>query len=145
MQRPLFVRSPCRWQRGQGRWWAWRATRGRRGTPSSTSGRPTPGPGPASYCTSVSRAVERGALGDRADIVVVDPPRQGLERAVLDGIVALEPRRIVYASCDPSTQARDLKGLVGHGYRVKQVRPFDLFPQTYHIESVTLLQSPTTP
>ncbi|MGH7479961.1 MAG: 23S rRNA (uracil(1939)-C(5))-methyltransferase RlmD [Candidatus Methylomirabilales bacterium] len=90
----------------------------------------------------VSRALETRRLGDEADIVVVDPPRLGLERAVLDGVVALQPRRIIYVSCDPSTLARDLKRLVQRGYELKQVRPLDLFPQTYHIESVTLLERP---
>ena len=88
---------------------------------------------------AVSHAVQSRAVGDRTDVVVVDPPRQGLERAVLDGIAALQPRRVVYVSCDPSTLARDLKAFARHGYTIQQVRPFDLFPQTYHIESVTLL------
>ncbi len=91
-------------------------------------------------CTSVARAVAGHVLGDGADVVVVDPPRQGLERAVLDGVAGLRPRRIVYVSCDPSTLARDLKGLAGHGYEPKCIQPLDLFPQTYHIESVTLLE-----
>ncbi len=94
---------------------------------------------------AASHAVQSRALGDRADVVVVDPPRQGLERAVLEGIAGLRPRRIVYVSCDPSTLARDLKALAGHGYEVKHVRPFDLTPQTYHIESVTLLEKPAGP
>lgn len=88
----------------------------------------------------VSRALETRALGDEADIVVVDPPRLGLERAVLEGIVALQPRRIIYVSCDPSTLARDLKRLVQRGYELRHIRPLDLFPQTYHIESITLLE-----
>ncbi|MGH7428283.1 MAG: 23S rRNA (uracil(1939)-C(5))-methyltransferase RlmD [Candidatus Methylomirabilaceae bacterium] len=88
----------------------------------------------------VSRALETRRLGDEADIAVLDPPRLGLERAVLDGVVALQPRRIIYVSCDPSTLARDLKRLVQHGYELKRVVPLDLFPQTYHIESVTLLE-----
>jgi 23S rRNA (uracil1939-C5)-methyltransferase len=88
---------------------------------------------------SVSHAMGIHALGDRADVVVVDPPRQGLERAVLDGIVGLRPHRIIYVSCDPSTLARDLKSFGRHGYAITQVRPLDLFPQTYHIESITLL------
>lgn len=88
----------------------------------------------------VSRAIETRKLGDGADIVVVDPPRLGLERAVLEGMVALQPRRIIYVSCDPSTLARDLKRLVQRGYELRQVIPLDLFPQTYHIESVTLLE-----
>jgi 23S rRNA (uracil1939-C5)-methyltransferase len=90
----------------------------------------------------VSRALETRKLGDGADIVVVDPPRLGLERAVLEGMVALQPRRIIYVSCDPSTLARDLKRLVQRGYALRQVRPLDLFPQTYHIESITLLECP---
>ncbi len=88
----------------------------------------------------VSRALETRALGDEADIVVVDPPRLGLERAVLEGVAALQPQRIIYVSCDPSTLARDLKRLVQRGYELKHVRPLDLFPQTYHIESITLLE-----
>jgi len=91
-------------------------------------------------CTSVSRAAASRAWGDGADVVVVDPPRQGLEGAVLDGVAGLQPRRIVYVSCDPSTLARDLKAFARHGYTITQVRPFDLFPQTYHIESVSLLE-----
>jgi tRNA/tmRNA/rRNA uracil-C5-methylase (TrmA/RlmC/RlmD family) len=59
---------------------------------------------------------------------------------VLDGVAGLRPRRIVYVSCDPSTLARDLKAFARHGYRVAQVRALDLFPQTYHIESVALLE-----
>jgi 23S rRNA (uracil1939-C5)-methyltransferase len=88
----------------------------------------------------VSRALETRALGNEADIVVVDPPRLGLEHAVLEGIVVLNPRRIIYVSCDPSTLARDLKRLVQRGYELKRVVPLDLFPQTYHIESVTLME-----
>jgi len=87
----------------------------------------------------VSRALETRKLADEADIVVVDPPRLGLERAVLEGMVALQPRRIIYVSCDPSTLARDLKRLVQRGYELRHVYPLDLFPQTYHIESITLL------
>lgn len=70
-------------------------------------------------------------------LVVVDPPRAGLERAALDALVALKPVRIVYVSCDPSTLARDAKRLAAAGYVLEQSTPFDLFPQTYHIESVS--------
>jgi len=92
----------------------------------------------------VSRALETRKLADEADIVVVDPPRLGLERAVLEGLVALQPRRIIYVSCDPSTLARDLKRLVQRGYELRHVYPLDLFPQTYHIESITLLERPAS-
>jgi 23S rRNA (uracil1939-C5)-methyltransferase len=89
---------------------------------------------------SVARALETRAVGEEVDVVVVDPPRLGLECAVLEGVARLQPRRIIYVSCDPSTLARDLKRLVERGYALRKVIPLDLFPQTYHIESVTLLE-----
>lgn len=76
--------------------------------------------------------------GRMFDVVLLDPPRTGAGDAVLD-IVRLNPGRIVYVSCDPNTLARDCALLAGHGYRVAGSVPVDMFPQTYHIESVTLL------
>jgi len=73
-------------------------------------------------------------------LAVVDPPRAGLERAALDALGALRPGRIAYVSCDPATLARDAKRLLETGYALVEVTPFDLFPQTYHIESVSLFQ-----
>ena len=70
--------------------------------------------------------------------IIVDPPRAGLDRHVLDALVKLGPRIIAYVSCDPSTLARDAKRLIEGGYALKQVTPFDLFPQTYHIESISI-------
>jgi 23S rRNA (uracil1939-C5)-methyltransferase len=72
--------------------------------------------------------------------IVVDPPRAGLEKHVIDGIVKLNPQMIAYVSCDPSTLARDAARLIRGGYRLKDVTPFDLFPQTYHIESISLFE-----
>jgi 23S rRNA (uracil1939-C5)-methyltransferase len=72
--------------------------------------------------------------------VIVDPPRSGIERHALDAIVQLKPQIIAYVSCDPSTLARDAKRLVEGGYELKQVTPFDLFPQTYHIESIAIFE-----
>lgn len=72
------------------------------------------------------------------DLVLVDPPRAGVERRVLDAIVALGSRAVIYVSCDPSTLARDAARLIAGGYRLVDVTPFDLFPQTYHIESISL-------
>jgi 23S rRNA (uracil1939-C5)-methyltransferase len=69
---------------------------------------------------------------------LVDPPRAGLDRFVIDALIKLKPRTIAYVSCDPSTLARDAKRLIEGGYLLKQVTPFDLFPQTYHIESISL-------
>lgn len=71
--------------------------------------------------------------------VLIDPPRKGCDRAFLEQLCQLGPRRIVYVSCGPDTQARDLKYLVAEGYRVERVQPFDLFPQTRHIENVATL------
>jgi 23S rRNA (uracil1939-C5)-methyltransferase len=71
---------------------------------------------------------------------LVDPPRSGLDSRVLDALQALGPRVIAYVSCDPSTLARDAKRLIAGGYSLKQVTPFDLFPQTYHIESISLFE-----
>ena len=72
--------------------------------------------------------------------MLVDPPRAGLEKRVVDGILKLEPNVIAYVSCDPSTLARDSARLINGGYRLKDVTPFDLFPQTYHIESISLFE-----
>jgi 23S rRNA (uracil1939-C5)-methyltransferase len=72
--------------------------------------------------------------------VLVDPPRAGLEKRVVDGILELQPQVLVYVSCDPSTLARDARRLIDGGYHLKDVTPFDLFPQTYHIESISLFE-----
>lgn len=71
---------------------------------------------------------------------VLDPPRAGLEKQVVDALQVLAPEQIVYISCDPSTLARDARRLIAGGYHLKQVTPFDLFPQTYHIESISLFE-----
>lgn len=77
------------------------------------------------------------------DVLVVDPPRKGLSEESLESIVKLAAERIVYVSCNPATLARDLKFLDRNGYKTKQIQPVDMFPQTYHIESVTLLERRT--
>ncbi|MFT3890859.1 MAG: tRNA (uracil-5-)-methyltransferase [Anaerolineales bacterium] len=72
--------------------------------------------------------------------VLVDPPRAGLDKAVVDGILKLSPQMIAYVSCDPSTLARDAARFINGGYKLKEVTPFDLFPQTYHIESISIFE-----
>jgi len=74
------------------------------------------------------------------DVVVVDPPRKGLDPVTIETIVRAAPQRIVYVSCNPSTLARDLKAFCEGGYRCERVRPVDMFPMTVHIETIVLLQ-----
>jgi len=75
----------------------------------------------------------------RPDVVVVDPPRKGCDKKLLDTIVSMTPYRIVYVSCDSATLARDLKLLVEYGYKVEKVQPVDQFGNTVHVETVVLL------
>ena len=72
--------------------------------------------------------------------VIVDPPRKGCDEAFLEQLHAFGPRRIVYVSCAPDTQARDVKYLCAKGWKVVSVRPFDLFPQTRHVECIAALE-----
>jgi 23S rRNA (uracil1939-C5)-methyltransferase/tRNA (uracil-5-)-methyltransferase len=72
-------------------------------------------------------------------VVVIDPPRQGCDEAFLAQLFAFAPRAVVYVSCDPATQMRDLKKFLGAGYALQAVQPFDLFPQTRHLECVITL------
>ncbi len=80
------------------------------------------------------------ALDIQADIILVDPPRAGVEKEALDAIVKMNPKVIAYVSCDPSTLARDAARLINNGYNLLDVTPFDLFPQTYHIESISIFE-----
>lgn len=77
--------------------------------------------------------------GIRADVVVVDPPRSGCDRIVLETFARMQPERIVYVSCNPASLARDIAVLDELGYHAQQVQPVDMFPQTSHVESVALL------
>jgi 23S rRNA (uracil1939-C5)-methyltransferase len=81
-----------------------------------------------------------GNLKESPDFVILDPPRAGVAPATLERLAALAPRRIAYLSCDPSTLARDLKALVAAGYRIGDLHLFDVFPQTFHIESLARLE-----
>lgn len=77
--------------------------------------------------------------GKKADVVVVDPPRKGCDKKLLETMVQMQPKRIVYVSCNPSTLARDLKYLGENGYSIKAVQPVDMFPWSEHVECVTLM------
>lgn len=73
------------------------------------------------------------------DAVVLDPPRAGLKKEVIQALIEAEPERIVYVSCNPSTLARDLKLLTADKYSVSQIQPLDMFPRTSHVETICLM------
>jgi 23S rRNA (uracil1939-C5)-methyltransferase len=74
------------------------------------------------------------------DKIIIDPPRSGMHKNTVDDVIKLNPGRIVYVSCNPTTQVRDIKLLVEAGYNLIKIRPVDMFPHTYHIENVALLK-----
>jgi 23S rRNA (uracil1939-C5)-methyltransferase len=75
----------------------------------------------------------------RPDVIITDPPRAGMHDDVIETIISAEPRKIVYVSCNPATQARDLN-LLGQKHRVSKIQPVDMFPHTHHVENVVLLE-----
>lgn len=84
---------------------------------------------------------EQAAKGLVPQVVIMDPPRAGSDDAFLTALVTMAPDRIVYISCNPETQARDLKKLTTNGYKVKVIQPVDMFPGTKHVETICLLDS----
>jgi tRNA/tmRNA/rRNA uracil-C5-methylase (TrmA/RlmC/RlmD family) len=87
----------------------------------------------------VDHVLRRRGLLRQADLVVLDPPRSGAGRSVVDLVARLRPRRIAYVACDPAALARDLKFFAAHDYGLGQLRAFDLFPMTHHVECVATL------
>ncbi len=83
------------------------------------------------------KLMERGEKGNK---VVLDPPRKGCEREVLEAIIELTPEKVVYVSCNSTTMARDVKYLVENGYKVEEVQPVDMFPHTPHVECIALMK-----
>ncbi len=75
----------------------------------------------------------------KPDKIIIDPPRSGMHKNTVDDVIKLNPERIVYVSCNPTTQVRDIKILIEAGYNLVKIRPVDMFPHTYHIENVALL------
>ena len=86
-----------------------------------------------------------GKIEERPDGVVLDPPRAGCHRDTLEALVRLAPRRVVYVSCDPDTLARDLKILCQGPFRLEEVQPVDMFPQTHHVECIATLSCTSPP
>lgn len=76
----------------------------------------------------------------KIDLVIMDPPRSGSDEKFLSSLVTLSPKKIIYISCNPVTQERDIRYLIKEGYKVKEVQPVDMFPMTTHIETIALLQ-----
>ncbi len=95
----------------------------------------------ATFQAGDASAIFRGLTFSPADTaVIIDPPRKGCDEAFLTQLFAFGPRAVVYVSCDPATQMRDLKQFLAAGYILNAVQPFDLFPQTRHLECVLTLQ-----
>lgn len=91
-------------------------------------------------CKKVEDAADDALkTGSVPDVVFLDPPRKGCEESLLDTVIKVSPKKIVYISCKPSTLARDLKYLTEKGYDVKKITPVDMFPRTSHVETVVLM------
>jgi 23S rRNA (uracil1939-C5)-methyltransferase len=76
----------------------------------------------------------------KPDAILLDPPRSGMHKNTVDDVLKLSPEKIVYVSCNPTTQVRDIKMLVERGYKLVKIKPVDMFPHTFHIENVALLK-----
>ena len=92
------------------------------------------------FCADATLAAQKlCAEGAKPEVIVVDPPRKGLAPEVIDAIVTMAPQRVVYVSCDPATLARDVKRFSEQGYPLTHAEAFDLFPRTFHVETVVQL------
>jgi len=96
-------------------------------------------PGADVHAGDVGRVLASGTASS-ADLVVLDPPRTGAKRAVVEQVVARRPRAVAYVACDPAALARDVAIFAEHGYRLRGLRAFDAFPMTHHVECVALLE-----
>ena len=89
------------------------------------------------YCDDAEKFIAKNH--NDFNVVFVDPPRKGCSESFLKTLVKYKTSKIVYISCNPETQARDVKYLLEHGYKCSNIYPFDMFPQTYHVETICLL------
>jgi len=87
----------------------------------------------------VKKYLQRHKPKEDQDLVILDPPRTGAKE-IIKSIININPKKILYVSCNPTTLARDLKELINSGYKLNKVQPFDMFPQTFHIESLSFLE-----
>ena len=93
------------------------------------------------YCGAAEKiAPQIIAKGNRPDVVILDPPRKGCDKVLLDTVITVNPQKIVYISWKPSTLARDLKYLNARGYTAEEITPVDMFPATTHVETIALLK-----
>lgn len=91
-------------------------------------------------CGRAEDVIDTKLQGVKADVVVLDPPRAGCAKSLLEAVLKIAPQRVVYVSCNPATLARDLKILCeGGGYRLTEATPADMFPGTLHVECVVLM------
>ena len=90
------------------------------------------------YCADATEFMVKNRL-QKIDVVFIDPPRKGSTERFLHAVSLLKPQKIVYISCNPETQVKDIQYLVNHGYEFGDVYPFDMFPQTFHVETVCCL------
>ncbi|CAM9535310.1 unnamed protein product [Choristocarpus tenellus] len=89
---------------------------------------------------TASNIFENVSFKPEETVIIVDPPRKGCDNLFLEQLFKFRPQRLVYVSCDPATQARDAKEIIAHDYTIVDIQPFDLFPQTRHIENVITFQ-----
>lgn len=93
------------------------------------------------YCADAGEfMVDMAESGEKVDVVIMDPPRAGSDEAFLSSVCRLSPEKLVYISCNPETQARDLRYLTSHGWKVEFLQPVDMFPHTNHIENIAVLR-----
>ncbi len=88
-----------------------------------------------------SQPVEKYHFSESYDTIIADPPREGLKKSVVEKIISLKPKRLVYVSCDSSTFARDAKKLLENGFYLEKVKLIDMFPQTHHFETIGLFKA----
>lgn len=95
-------------------------------------------------CADATAYLVENADRIKADVVVMDPPRKGMDEPALEAVVKVSPEKIVYVSCDPATLARDVKYLCDNGYELQRIRPVDMFPHSIHVETIALLSRETS-